>query len=182
MALGDEGDFTLADRDLAKGHPRLQERVPALEEELERSHGWRIQRVEVYRTELRQQWLYGSGRTVGKLNELGISSRFARPSLKVVTNASSARLSAHGWTEKRDGLVVPAAAAIDCGPVGQDGKLWTADDPWDDFVRTLALIGPKFGLVHFHSPGKAVWDRPHLELLEWSNREHRVTNRKDPSD
>ena len=168
-ATADPG-ITIPDRDLKKGHPMLQERWPVLEAFLRDEHGLKCRVIEVYRPELRQQWLYGAGRTQGQLLGLGIRGEFARPTEPKVTNARSARQSAHGWTEAG----VPAAAALDVAPVGADNRPWTKDDPWDEFVRLIALHGPGIGLVHFHSPGKAVWDRPHLQLVEWSDRTHRV--------
>jgi hypothetical protein len=162
-------DVTRPDRDLAKGHPLLQARWPVLLERLV-AEGFPMMVNEVYRPELRQQWLYGAGRSAFQLAGQGISAAFARPAEPRVTNAWSAKLSAHGWTIAN----VPAAAALDVVPVGADGKPWSRDDPWDAFVALLARIGPSHGLVHFHSPGKGVWDRPHLQLVEWSDRDHRV--------
>lgn len=161
---------SVPDRDLKKGHPLLQERWPLLEAFLRDEHGMNTRVNEVYRPELRQMWLYGAGRTQRQLMDLGIPNGLARPTEPRVTNARSARLSAHGWTIG----TTPASAAIDVVPLGLDGRPWTKDDPWDEFVRLLAVHGPQVGLVHFHSPGKGVWDRPHLQLVEWSDRTHRV--------
>lgn len=158
-------DFTLASTDLALGHVLVQARWPVLSEFLLNRYGWVMRVIEVYRPELRQQWLYGSGRTVGKLSEYGISARFARPALPVVTNAWTARVSAHGHLEG----IIPAAAALDVVPLGADGRPWTRDDPWTPFVAALARDGAAHGLIHFHAPGKQVWDRPHLQLIEWSD-------------
>lgn len=167
-----ENDFSRADPDLTKGHPLLQERWARLELRLRSHYGWRMVVIEVYRPELRQQWLFGQGRTVGQLKPHGISYAFSRPRLPIVTNAWSAQVSAHGCTRKAGGLVVPASAALDVDPVGDDGKPWTADDPWDPFVVALAAEGPSFGLVHFKSRGK-VTDRPHLQLWpEWHDLTH----------
>lgn len=163
-------DVTRPDKDIAKGHLLLQERVPVLEQELLDKYGWATKRIEVYRPELRQQWLYGAGRTVPELAIHGISPAYARPHAARVTNAWSAKVSAHGWTMG----IHPAAAALDIVPLGKDGLPWTQDDPWDAFVATMAKIGPRIGLVHFHSPGKVPWDRPHLELIEWDNATHRL--------
>jgi hypothetical protein len=169
------------DRDLAKGHPLLQGRWPVLRQELQTKHGIILQIAEVYRPDVRQQWLYGSGRGREKLISRGINPDFARPEAPIVTNAWSAKLSAHGYTllppftgvPPAEGL--PASCAMDVVPVGEDGTPWTVDDRWDDFVRLtddVADIGGKIGLVHFHAPGKAVWDKPHLQLVEWSDALH----------
>lgn len=169
-------DFTQADPDLDKGHPLLVERWGWLEKRLRDKYSFKMQVIEVYRPELRQQWLYGQGRTVGQLQPHGISFAFARPRLKIVTNAWSARVSAHGTTRKDGGLVLAAAAALDVVPVGLDRVPWTDDDPWDAFVIALAVEGPTFGLVHFHSRRKEVTDRPHLQLYpEWSDVTHLLT-------
>lgn len=162
-------DVTQPDRELGKGHPLVRSRWPVLLAHLV-AEGFPMVVNEVYRPELRQQWLYGSGRTTRQMMDRGLSVTFARPFEPRVTNAWSARLSAHGWTEGNQ----PAAAALDVVPLGGDGRPWTRDDPWDAFVALLARIGPEHGLVHFHSPGKGVWDRPHLQLVEWSDRDHRL--------
>lgn len=170
-------DYTVADPDLDKAHPLLYERWAQVEQLLQVQYGWRMQVIEVYRPQLRQQWLYGSGRTVAQLDQHGISPLFAQPDGPRVTSAWSARTSAHGCTrlDADQGQVVPASAALDVCPVGPDGRPWTRDDPWDEFVATMAGEGPVLGLVHFHAPGKQVWDRPHLQLWpEWSDREHRL--------
>jgi hypothetical protein len=124
---------------------------------------------EVYRSDERQAWLYGQGRTALDLEAVGLDPALARPGERV-TNAWSAKLSAHGWTEA--GL--PAAAAFDLMPLGPDGQAWTADDPWDEFVRVVAEQAEKVGLRHFAKPGKPPWDRPHVQLSEWSDMEHRL--------
>src|SRR4029077_5725142 len=118
----------------------------------------------------RQQWLYGQGRSPVELELKAIDPRFARPG-KIVTNAWSAKTSAHGWTEGG----VPMSCALDVAPTGEDGRPWTADDPWDEFVSLVARLGAQVGLVHFHAVGKAVWDRPHLQLAEWDDRAHTLT-------
>lgn len=173
-----ENDHTRADPDLTKGHPLLQERWAGLVLVLEKKYGWRMRVVEVYRPELRQQWLFGSGRTVAQLADRGIVPQFARPNLPRVTNAWSAQVSAHGATVRIGGSqAIPAAAALDVSPVGEDGKAFTRDDPWDAFVAAMAAEGPMVGLVHFHSAGKAVHDKPHLQLWpEWSDSHHRLLN------
>lgn len=163
-------DITRADTDLRRGHPLLRERWARLERLLREEHGMACRVIEVYRPEGRQRWLYGAGRTAQDLIQKGIDAAYARPSEPRVTNAWSAATSAHGWMEHGE----PAAAALDVCPVGRDGRPYTADDPWDEFVRLIAALGPGIGLVHFHGK-KGVWDRPHLELYpEWSNREHRL--------
>lgn len=168
-------DYRQADPDLALGHPLLQARWEVLNGILLHKYGWRMLVIEVYRPELRQQWLYGAGRTVPELMAKGIVTRFSRPTLKRVTGAWSAKVSAHGVTIRGPGGTwIPAAAALDVDPVGEDGKPWTADDPWDPFVVALAAEGPAVGLVHFHSRG-TVTDRPHLQLWpEWSDQDHRL--------
>jgi len=177
MTLGVVERFDRADPDLAKGHPLLQERWPRLERILLAKYGWKVVVIEVYRPELRQMWLYGQGRTAAELAQKGIRrAGFARPQLKRVTNAWSARVSAHGVTIRGPaGTWVPAAAALDVVPVGADDRPWTVDDPWDPFVVAIAAEGPTIGLVHFHGRNKGVTDRPHLQLWpEWSDSDHRL--------
>lgn len=149
------------DRDMGKAHLLVQRRWPRLKHLLA-EQGITTDINEVYRAELRQQWLYAQGRTIEQCQAKGIDGRFARDG-KIVTNAWSAKKSAHGWTEGG----VPASCALDVVPVGSDGKPWTADDRWDDFVSLVAVLGAQVGLVHFHAPGKAVTDRPHVQLSEW---------------
>lgn len=162
-----------ADRDLAKGHKLLQGRWPVLRQELQTKHGIILQIAEVYRPDARQAWLFGAGRTRDELIAKGLTADWARPTEKVVTNAWSSKLSAHGWEE--DG--VPAACGMDVVPVGDDGRPWTPDDRWEDFVKLTddaSDIGGTIGLVHFHAPGKQVWDKPHLQLIEWSDLYHKL--------
>lgn len=161
---------TKINRDLASTHILVRMRWPAIDAQLKLRFGWRMFVNETYRSDMRQLYLYGAGRTAEWLKARGLDPRYARPNAPKVTNAWSAKLSAHGWTEKGQ----PAAAAIDVVPTGPDGKPWTADDPWDAFVTAIAEIGPPCGLVHFHAPGKAVWDKPHLNLVEWSDVDHRL--------
>lgn len=159
-------DYRVASRDLALMHPKGAERWLALKIHLETKFGMPMLLVEAYRPELRQQWLWAQGRTVEQCAEKGISTAFARAGA-IVTNAWSAKKSAHGWTRKNEaGIVVAAAAAVDVVPVGPDNKPYTKDDEWDEFIAVLAREGPSFGLVHFTSRGK-VTDRPHLQMVEW---------------
>lgn len=149
------------DRDMGKANLLVQRRWPRLKHLLA-AEGIATDVNEVYRAELRQQWLWAQGRTVEQCQAKGIDLRFARPG-SIVTNAWSAKKSAHGWTEGG----VPSSCALDVVPIGGDGKPWTADDRWDDFVSLVAVLGAQVGLVHFHAPGKAVTDRPHVQLSEW---------------
>lgn len=161
------------DRDFSKAHTLIRGRWPVLKRELEERHGILLFINEVYRPEARQQWLYGAGRGREKLIVRGINPEWARPTEPIVTNAWSARTSSHGWVE--NGL--PASCAIDVVPVGADQRPWTKDDDWDRFVALtddIADVGGRIGLIHFHAPGKAVWDKPHLQLKEWSDEEHRL--------
>lgn len=157
-----------ADPDLSKGHGLLKLRWPKLDARL-RKAGLECQVIEVYRPDARQQWLFGQGRTGEQLEARGIDPRFARPGA-IVTDAWSALTSAHGWTEGGN----PAAAAMDIDPVGLDGRPWTADDQWDPMVSLVASCAALSGLVHFMTRGK-VTDRPHLQLVEWSDRLHTMT-------
>lgn len=151
-------------------HPLVQERWPLLRSRLT-ADGFLMWVNEGYRPELRQQWLYGQGRTVAECAAKGISPAFARPGLRV-TNAWSARVSAHGVTRTDVyGRVVPASAALDVVPVGADGRPWSADDLWDPWLAKLAEYGAGVGLVHFTSRGK-ISDMPHLQLSEWSDATH----------
>lgn len=155
-------DFSLA-------HPLLQTRWSVLVGELLRL-GMKVQVVECFRYDLRQAWLYGQGRSAEQLEQVGVDPLFARPGA-IVTNAYSAALSAHGWRLENG---KPASCALDVVPVGKDGKAWTKDDPWDEFVELVASLSPKVGLRHFSKPGKGVWDKPHLQLTEWSDKLHRL--------
>jgi len=157
-----------ADADLTKGHGLLQLRWPKLDARL-RKVGLECRIIEVYRPDARQQWLFGQGRTATELEAKGIDPRYARAGA-IVTNAWSALTSAHGWTEGGK----PAAAALDVDPVGVDGRPWTPDDPWDEMVSEVASCAAQSGLVHFMTQGK-VRDKPHLQLVEWSDRLHSMT-------
>lgn len=112
---------------------------------------------ETWRPDERQRWLYAQGRT--------------RPGA-IVTNSNSASNSAHGWTEPDGhGNVIPAACGIDVVPLGKDGKPWTKDDPWTDWLAfALRPEVRALGLIHFAKPGKQPWDTPHLQLVEWSDK------------
>lgn len=170
--------YELPDRDLKKGHPLLQERWPRLLAELERELRTSFLVNEVFRPNIRQQWLYGQGRTIEQCQVKGVPERFARAG-DIVTNAWSAAVGAHGWLEAGDPptLRTPASCALDVVPLGSDGKPWSKDDPWDAFVALTTepgSVGYRIGLVHFHSAGKAVSDKPHLQLVEWSDAEHRL--------
>jgi hypothetical protein len=154
--------LALPDRDLSKGHILLQRRLPKLLAALEADR-MPTQIEEIYRPNARQQWLYGQGRTGAQLAGKGVEPRLAQPAKPIVTNAWSSSTSAHGYTEGG----VPASCAADLVPVGADGRKWTADDPWDDYCSLVAAHGAELGLVQFHAPGKAVTDRPHVQLVEW---------------
>lgn len=162
-------NVAIPDRDLTKAHPLLIQRWGLLGGILFAKVG-KVAIWEVYRPDARQAWLYGQGRTPDDLRAVGLDPALSRHGEKV-TNAWSAKLSAHGWTLD-DGT--PAAAALDCDPLGEDEKPWTADDPWDDLVRVVAEEAPKVGLRHFHKPGKAPTDKPHIQLSEWSDALHRL--------
>lgn len=151
------------DRDLYKGHQLLQQRLPAFIAEA-KAMGYELFTNEIYRSEERQQWLYGQGRTPAQCTVKGVPVDYARPG-SIVTNAWSAKTSPHGHEE--DGL--PAACAADLVPVGADGKAWTKDDNWDAYLTVLEPVANKHGLRHFHAPGKQVWDKPHIQLVEWND-------------
>jgi hypothetical protein len=157
------------DRDPAKWHPLLRERWPKLAGRL-LAAGIRTMIWEGYRSGQRQAWLYGQGRTPEDLRLVGVNPGYARSGGRV-TNAYSARLSAHGW-ELPDGT--PAAAALDLVPIGPDGRPWSLDDRWIDFVQFVAISTAETGLRHFSKPGKPPWDRPHVQLVEWSDPLHRL--------
>lgn len=165
--------YEVPDADLAKGHVLLRGRWPVLKQELEAKHGISLRVIEVYRPDVRQQWLYGAGRIPELCVTKGVPREFARPAEKIVTNAWSASVGAHGWSENGQ----PASCAMDVVPVGADGKPWTDDDRWSEFVELtndFLDVGGRVGLTHFHAPGKDVWDKPHLQLVEWSDLEHRL--------
>lgn len=145
-------DVATLDADLTKGHSLLRVRLPQLLVALEKQ-GVRLKILEVFRTDERQKWLYAQGRT--------------RPGV-IITNASSALTSPHGHMENCS----PASCAVDLLP--------NEPNPWQDAVFWSNWIGPlekvinQYGLRHFHAPGKAVWDQPHLQLIEWSDSESRL--------
>jgi hypothetical protein len=160
-------------RDLRLVHPKVHERWSLLLPVLEHA-GFRMFVNETYRPDIRQQWLWAQGRTAEQCKRQGVPPKFAREGA-IVTNSSSAKNSAHGWTRAIGvGKVAPAACAIDVVPVGTDGKPWTKDDTWDSWYAFVARPEVKaLGLVHFSKPGKKPWDLPHLQLKEWSDKEKR---------
>lgn len=151
------------DRDLYKGHQLLQQRLPLFIKEAN-ERGVPLAINEIFRSDDRQKWLYAQGRTQVDCTAKGIDPSWAR-SGPIVTNAWSALTSAHGHME--DGL--PAACAADLVPVGADGKPWTKDDDWAGYITTMEPIANKYGLRHFHAPGKAPTDKPHIQLVEWDD-------------
>lgn len=165
-------DKTVPDRDLLKLHPLTRSRWAALKPDLERILGCTMLLTEGYRSDERQQWLFGAGRDANVLEAHRINRGWARPTEPRVTNASSAETSAHGWLNEAG---QPASAAIDVVPLGADGKPWSLDDPWADFVQLTTdrgLLAVQHGLVHFHGAGKQVWDKPHLQLDSWDDATH----------
>lgn len=156
------------DRDPNNWHPLLLKRWPFFAGTLYQRVG-KVMVNEGWRSDSRQAWLYGQGRSPEELRAVGLDPTLSRPGPKV-TNAWSARLSAHGWMENDK----PAACALDLVPLGTDDKPWSPDDPWDDFVRVVAELAPKSGLRHFSKPGKPPWDKPHVQLVEWSDGLHRL--------
>ncbi len=158
-------------RDMSTGHPLLQQRWPALALWLH-GQGFPILVTEVFRYDARQAWLFGHGRRPEQLAVHGLSASLSQPHLPVVTNAWSAATSAHGVTRLNEsGVTIPAAAALDAVPVGVDGKPYTADDPWDAVIAAIEEGAPRFGLHHFRTGGR-ITDKPHLELIEYSNATH----------
>lgn len=164
-------DITKPNRSLLQLHPAVMKRWEALKIDLELALKCIVLVNETYRSDARQQWLYGAGRSPNDLLAVGLDPRLSRPSELRVTNAYSAKLSAHGHLENG----IPAAVGLDVIPLGQDGKPWSKDDPWDEFVRLTTdsgvLVG-KHGLIHFKSKGKQVTDKPHLQAIEWSDATH----------
>ena len=157
------------DRDWTKAHPLLVRRWGQLGGVLFARIG-KTMVNEIYRADARQAWLYGQGRTAAELQAVGLDPMLARPGPRV-TNAWSAKLSAHGH-QLDDGT--PASCALDLVPLGADDKPWSADDPWDELVRVVAEESAKVGLRHFHKPGKAPTDTPHVQLVEWNDALHRL--------
>jgi hypothetical protein len=167
-------------RDLATGHPFLQERVPKLRSLLE-MRGYPTMVIEVYRYNIRQQYLFGGGRTGIDCIRRGVPSEFARPNDKVVTDAWLSLTSAHGYTiSDSTGRIVPAAAAIDIVPVGADGKPFTADDQWADFLGKLEADANACGLRHFRNAHHEITDPPHLQLVEWDDAIRSLVERPAP--
>lgn len=162
-------DLSRAIRDVRTTHPLVQQRWANLKLVLQGA-GFVTQENEMYRTEARQQWLFAQGRTTEQCKRYGVPARYAREG-SIVTNSWSAKNSAHGWTQPAGvGKVVPAACALDVVPLGADGKMWTKDDPWKEWYAFCERPEVRaLGLIHFHKPGKEAWDKPHLQLLEWSD-------------
>jgi hypothetical protein len=161
-------------RDLRTAHPLVQTRWANLKLVLEGA-GFPTIENEVWRPNERQQWLWAQGRTADQCRRQGVPVKYARDG-NIVTNSWSAKNSAHGWTTNLGGgKLAPAACALDVVPVGTDGKPWTKDDPWQEW---LAFVDrpevAALGLVHFAKPGKKPWDLPHLQLREWSDKEKRL--------
>lgn len=172
-------DVEKANTDPQLWHPLVVQRWTQLQPLLERHLGCRTVVNEGYRPNARQAYLFGQGRTAMQLRVKGLDPSLARPG-NIVTNAWSAKTSAHGfvlpmctayWPEG-----IPASCALDIIVLGQDDKPWTPDDPWDQFVALTTGTGPlaNIGLVHFHAFGKQVWDRPHLQLIEYSDDTHNL--------
>lgn len=163
-------DVRHADPDLAQGHSLLRQRAPVWERAAA-AVGFPVQRIEVYRPDARQAWLYGQGRVAAELVARGLDPALAQPLLPQVTNAWSARTSAHGFTLP-DGT--PAAAAADYAVLGPDGLPWTADDPWAPFISWCLAHEQLYGLRHFGPPQRPPPDRPHLQLVEYSDVTHQL--------
>lgn len=168
-------DPTVANRDLQYLHPFVVTSWAQLQPELATALGVRVELGEGYRADARQRWLYAQGRTPEQCIAKGIAAGWAR-SGPIVTNAWSAKTSAHGYvlpqcTEDWPEGVVPAAVAIDLLVYDAAGKLWQSDAPWDKFIALTTDAGEltKYGLVHFHRPGVNVWDKPHLQRVEWND-------------
>ncbi len=162
--------YARPDRDWSKAHPLLLPRYLALVIALPSELGLWVN--EIYRSDDRQRWLYAQGRTADQCSQRDVDPAWARPG-PIVTNAWSAATSPHGFL--LNGL--PAAAALDVVPLGADGRPWTRDDDWALFVQLTtdpSSIGGQIGLVHFHRPGVAMWDQPHLQLREWSDSQRTV--------
>ena len=163
-------NLALPDRDLMKAHPVMRDRWAILAGHL-LAEGLKTMVWEVYRSDARQAFLFGYGRTAEELRAVGLDPALANPAEAKVTNAWTAKLSAHGWT-RFDGS--PAALAFDLVPLGADQKPWTKDDPWEEFVKVVARLATKSQLRHFTKPGKPPWDKPHVQAVEWSDALHRA--------
>lgn len=159
-------------RDLTSGHPWLQSRFAKLSAVLT-MRGFPLFVNEVFRYDLRQGWLFGSGRSPEVCRSNGVDPRFSRPNEPVVTNAWSAGTSAHGFT-LIDGVgqTIPASCAIDVVPVGPDGIPWTKDDDWSTFLDHLESDANACGLRHFRNASGQVSDKPHLQLVEFCDAHH----------
>jgi hypothetical protein len=164
-------DVTTPNRDMAFAHPWLRSSVARLQSVLE-LRGYPTKIIEVFRYDLRQQWLFGAGRTAAQCAIRGVGEHLARPLAKVVTNAWSAATTAHGHIEQLGGAWVPASCAVDIVPVGADGIPFTADDPWDDFTGTLEADANACGLRHFRNSAGHVSDLDHLQLSSWNDATH----------
>lgn len=167
-------NLDLAMRDLRLAHPLVQTRWTRLKAELQKA-GFVMFVNEVWRPDLRQQWLWAQGRSAADCSRQGIPVKFARPGA-IVTNSTRASNSAHGWLVSTGvNRLIPAACALDVVPLGADGKPWTKDDPWDSWYTFISQPEIKaLGLVHFSKPGKKPWDLPHLQLTEWSDKNKKL--------
>src|SRR5260370_23512783 len=88
-------DVPRPDPDLAKAHSLFRQRAPVWERAAAAA-GFPVQRLEVFRSDERQRWLYGQGRTPEQLLVIGLDPVLACPELPRVTNAPTAHTSAHG--------------------------------------------------------------------------------------
>jgi hypothetical protein len=163
-------DVTRADPDLAKGHSLLQQRLPPWEQAAAGA-GFRVQRLEVYRPDARQAWLYGQGRTPEALQAVGLDPALARPG-QIVTNAWSAKTSAHGYTIQPN--ETPAAAGADYGVLDSAGKLWAADADWPGFMVWCLANEQQYAIRHFGPPLHPVTDQPHVQLVEYNDHTHQL--------
>src|SRR5260370_22437543 len=166
-------DVPRPDPDLAKAHSLFRQRAPVWERAAAAA-GFPVQRLEVFRSDERQRWLYGQGRTPEQLLVIGLDPVLACPELPRVTNAPTAHTSAHGY-RLADGT--PAACAGDYCVLDAAGKLWAADAPWDAFMAWCLAHEQLYALRHFGPPAHPVTDRPHLQLVEYDDVTHTLTRR-----
>lgn len=167
-------DVTRGSRDMALAHPALSRAWAAFRADAQMA-GFPLLVLEVFRYDARQQWLYGQGRTGQDLGIKGIDPLLARPDMRRVTEAWSAATSAHGFcVTDANGVLQPAAAAIDCAPVGPDGKPFTGDDDWKNFTGWVEGVANQHGLRHFRNAAGVFPDMPHLQLVTWSDAQHTV--------
>lgn len=171
--------WEVPDADPAKWHSVMQQRVPPMLNFLFARFGYKAKVFEGYRSEQRQQWLWAQGRSAEDCAAAGVPEEFARPG-QIVTNASSAATSAHGYTVTaptsgvvtpgmaQEFSVTPAALAVDVIP-DEEAHPFADEVFFDAFAGAMEQTVELFGLRHFYRKDGTCWDKPHVQAVEWDD-------------